>query len=102
MFGRRCEGFWDIDWKGNEANDCYGLDKNSCMSYSNCGLCDGKCIPGDKDGAFFNEHCENWKYTDYYDGHMFGTSFERSVIPWSRRYRDYEQVWPSPQAAAAL
>ena len=106
LFGRKenrgLEGFWDVDWRGEIASDCYKLDGKKCMTYSNCGLCDGKCVPGDKDGAFFNEYCDSWKYTDYYDRDIFGESVERNVIPWSRRYGSYEQVWPSPQARATL
>lgn len=100
------EGFWSLDWKGKRTDDCYSLDKDKCLLYSNCGVCNDKCIPGDKDGPYFDEYCGNsngmWKYRDYYDEHIFGSTIDKKVEPWSKRYRDFEQVWPAPQFRSTL
>ena len=48
-----------------EDNQCYSLDPHTCIQYSNCGICmnsnirsnNGKCIPGDTYGPFFDGSC---------------------------------------------
>jgi hypothetical protein len=93
---------WELDWKGKDTLDCYSQSARNCLSYSNCGLADGRCIPGDKDGPFFEEYVNRWVYRDYIDEHMFGKSVLRKVDPWSARYCGYEEVWPSPVVRTAL
>lgn len=45
-------------------NECSELHPDQCIHYSNCGVCDGKCLQGDAYGPFFNSTCKNWSYKD--------------------------------------
>jgi hypothetical protein len=97
---------WDPLWVGNQSLDCYGETPRDCMKYSNCGLCYqyGKktCLPGDNQGPYFKEGCDAWKYTDYYDRHIFGEKVTTTSRDWSYRAPDYEIVYPSPVSRSAL
>lgn len=79
---------------GNLESDCYELSADKCMKASNCGLCQrngcSKCIPGDFEGAMFEEDCENWKYTDYLERKTTNEKVCKKVLPWSHRYPEYE------------
>lgn len=101
------EGFlWDPLWKGKRALDCYNLNKRDCMKYSNCGLClkDGKskCVPGDEQGPLFEENCEHWVHTNYYDRHIFDEKVTRISRPFDYHYPEYEVMYPSPTSRSAL
>lgn len=97
---------WEPLSVGKEANDCYGQTERDCLKYSNCGLCigqDGKkvCRPGDKDGAFFDETCDKWQYTNFYDGNIFDETVTTTTRPYS--YRIPELLYfPSPVTMASL
>jgi hypothetical protein len=98
--------YWNPDFVGKRALDCYDLNKRDCMKYSNCGLChkDGEqtCIPGDVQGPLFKEDCQGWQYTNYYDRHIFGEKVVTLTPPWSKFYPDYEARYPSPTSRATL
>ena len=103
------EGFqsgWDLNWVGNLSKDCYKLNKRDCMKYANCGLCmengQSKCVPGDVQGPYYKETCDQWVHTDYYDRHIFGEKVTTISPPWSKFYPDYETWWPSPVSRSAL
>jgi hypothetical protein len=97
---------WDPASVGHKALDCYSLNKRDCMKYSNCGLClkDGnqQCVPGDVQGPLFKDGCEQWMHTNYYDRFIFGERVLTVSPPWSKQYRDYEVVYPSPTSRATL
>lgn len=64
---------WDVLNIGTVTDDCYSKSEKECLNYSNCGLCRGKCVPGDVNGPFF-ESCdcdEGWVYGNYYDKYIF-------------------------------
>lgn len=98
--------YWDLVGMGMKAKDCYALNNDQCMNYSNCGICykDGKsqCIPGDTQGPFFKEDCEQWQHTNYYDRHIFGERVTTISPPWNKFYHEYEARYPSPQVRATL
>lgn len=97
---------WDPLWVGKTSLDCYGETPRDCMTYSNCGLCrqNGKqvCMPGDNQGPFFNEGCDTWKHTDYYDRHIFGEKVTTTSRDWSYRVPDYAIYYPSTVSRATL
>jgi hypothetical protein len=84
----------DSLWVGNLESDCYNLSVDKCMKASNCGLCQrngcSKCIPGDFEGAMFEEDCEHWKYTDYLERKTTNEKVCKKVLPWSHRYPEYK------------
>ena len=97
---------WDPLWEGNTSLDCYKETPRNCMKYSNCGLCyksgHAQCMPGDDDGPLFDDQCEYWQYTNYYDKHIFNEKITRLTRPWSHVYGDYEAIFPSPIARSTL
>lgn len=97
---------WDPKWVGKTSLDCYKETPQSCMEYSNCGLClkDGyrTCIPGDEQGPFFKEDCDQWMHTNYYDRYIFGEKVTTIRPPWSRFYSEYEAWYPNPRSRATL
>ena len=104
----RVEGFhWDPLWEGRDSQDCYKESLGNCLKYSNCGICNKggqlKCLPGDMNGAFFDERCDNWTYKDQYERNIFNENVTRTTPQWSKFYfGDYETHYPSPVATAAL
>jgi len=93
---------WDPLWVGNTSLDCYGERPQDCLSYSNCGLCDGKCFPGDQDGGFFDTGCRKWKYTNYYDNYIFNEKATNTVQSWDKMQPGYEVRFPMPVSWSAL
>lgn len=97
---------WDPQWMGRTSDDCYSEYNTSCMNYSNCGLCLGrgtaKCVPGDINGPFFNNQCDGWAHTDYYDRHLFGEKVVTVTPHWSKFYPEYEYKQPGPVSIATL
>ncbi len=97
---------WDPLWLGRTNKDCYNLNEEDCMKYTNCGLClnngKAKCIPGDDTGPLFKEGCDRWVHTNYRDRHLFGEKVVTIIPPHDYRYPDYEAWWPSPQSRATL
>ena len=92
---------------GKDSANCYNESISDCLNYANCGLCkkDGvnKCIPGDKDGSFFEGGCDHWTYKDYIDRHIYGKTITRTTRPYDyHAINDYETWWPSPIAAGVL
>lgn len=91
---------WDPLFVGKTSLDCYNETIKNCMKYANCGLCHNngqlKCQPGDENGPFFNNDCNKWTYTNYYDKSISTT------LPWSFYYPDYEIMWPSPVVVGTL
>lgn len=98
--------FWALKGMGIKAKDCYSLSGKDCLNYSNCGLCykddKAQCIPGDTQGPFFKEDCEQWEHTNYYDRHIFGEKVTTITPPWNKFYSEYEARYPSPQSRATL
>jgi hypothetical protein len=95
------ETSWDhLTSDSNTSLDCYKETPRNCMKYSNCGLCvknnNLTCLPGDVQGPYFDEHCENWVYTNYYDRHIFGEKVTTITPAWNKFYPDYEAWYPSP------
>lgn len=86
--------YWDSLWVGNLESDCYNLNAKDCTNATNCGLCyrgnRATCVPGDSKGALFEEKCDKWKYTNYYDRKYVNGKICRKVLPWSHRYPEYE------------
>ena len=94
---------WDPQWLGPVSKDCYKLNKDTCMNYTNCGLCnkDGqwRCIPGSQEGPLFDEGCGRWFYTDYKSNNMFDQKMTTISRPEQHFYpKYYEARWPSPLA----
>lgn len=73
---------WDLLSPDN-IGDCYRYNNKDCLKYSNCGLCNGKCIPGDYNGPFFKLGCEDWKYYDYYMNKV------NETIPFDKKFPSY-------------
>jgi hypothetical protein len=100
------ESGWDPLWVGQRSLDCYKENKRDCMQYSNCGLClkDGQmnCVPGDVQGPFFEDQCQHWIHTDYYDRHIFGEKVTSISPPFSQFYPDYETYYPWPGSVQTL
>ena len=97
---------WDPLWVGKVSSDCYSENHRDCMNYSNCGLCikDGQkqCVPGDAQGAFFKEGCDQWQHTNYYDRHIFGEKVTTITPSWDKFYPEFEAHWPSPVSWSTL
>jgi len=97
---------WNLLNVGPEASDCYSLNNKQCLENSNCGLClkenKTECIPGDEQGPFFKEDCENWAYTNFYDGHIWDDKKTTISPPWSKFYSIYEARYPSPVVVSTL
>jgi hypothetical protein len=74
---------WDIEWTGPSSSNCYQNTAKNCLDYSNCGVCNGKCVPGDVQGAYFKQGCNTWKYNNYYDGRIYDKGITRLSRPWS-------------------
>ncbi len=80
---------------GPESSNCYKLDNKSCLKYTNCGICNDLCVPGDVNGPYFKGGCDDWTYTNF-DNHIFGEK-DTSVTPsFDKRYIDYEQWATAP------
>lgn len=98
--------FWVQTDAGMKAKDCYGLPRNECLRYSNCGICmkngRSECMPGDEQGPFFKEDCQGWAYSNVYDRYIFGERVTTVTPPWSMFYPDYEQRTISPVVASTL
>ena len=96
----------DIKWIGKSSLDCYKESKNDCLKFSNCGICHKncklKCIPGDGQGPLFDDSCQNWTFTDYYDNYIFGEKETKTVRPWSHFIPESVCIFPSPIARASL
>lgn len=104
-FGDR--SMWDPQWRGPIHNDCYKLNKDNCMDYQNCGLCnkDGqwRCIPGSQEGPLFDENCGRWFYTDYKVRDIFDEKATTISRPEQHFYPQYyESRWPSRQSVQTL
>lgn len=91
---------WDPLDVGKNAVDCYSQTEGNCLKFSNCGICykNGitKCIPGDQSGSFFEEGCDLWKYTNYYDGHIFDQTKTTITNSWDHFKHGYEVMYPGP------
>lgn len=102
------EGFdWDPLSVGQQSDNCYKQNLNDCLKYSNCGICHQgaklQCKPGNVDGPFFDERCNGWTYTNYYDRHIFKEAVTTTTPSWSKFYpQDYEIWFPMPSDTAAL
>lgn len=85
--------YWDVIDYGKKYDNCYELNENDCMAYSNCGLCVKNgvptCKPGDMYGPLFSGDCDYWRYSNYYDGFPFETTYVNTSRPWSRHYSDF-------------
>lgn len=100
---------WNINNKGPMAPDCYNLSPDSCLNYSNCGLCINtthklsKCVPGDEQGALFESGCDKWKYTNFYDRDYMGKCYKSTTPSFDKFYpSDYELSYVSPVSRSAL
>lgn len=49
-----------IKYEGN----CYNYTGTKCLKFRNCGLADGKCVPGDYNGPYFKANSKKWIYRD--------------------------------------
>ena len=102
------EGFhWDPLWEGRDSQNCYKETLDNCLNYSNCGICHQnghkKCVPGDMNGAFFDETCQAWTYKDHYERNIFNENVTRTTPQWSKFYNtDYEVWYPSPITNSTL
>ena len=99
---------WNIEDKkdGNITSNCYNKDLNTCNNYTNCGLCltkNGKpiCLPGDIDGPFFSEKCDEWKYIGEYNNIrcLDDKKYKNNIYdPWNKYYPVlYDTKYPSPK-----
>jgi hypothetical protein len=100
------EPFWEPSCEGSACSDCYHLSMRDCMKYANCGLCitnsrgikDApriECVPGDPNGPFFKEDCDQWKKTDSYDKYIFDGKEVMISPPTTAFYPEFEQRWVS-------
>lgn len=55
---------WDLTDNMRHIGDCYNYSGLNCLKYSNCGLADGKCIPGDYQGPYYKTGTQRWIYRD--------------------------------------
>jgi hypothetical protein len=94
--------YWDPRWLGRRNEDCYKLTEKNCLNYSNCGLCDGNCIPGDENGPFFDSCNSNWKYKNYYDKNIFREAITKFYDPWNKTHINSPQSNPTPIARSSL
>lgn len=112
LFGRHdtqplAEHFqWDPLWEGPDSVDCYAQSTDTCLNYSGCGLCKNntclQCVPGDINGPFFKEGCNQWIYTNYYDDNVFGEKVTSITPSWDRIQPDYQQPTPDPKVSFTL
>lgn len=97
---------WIPRWEGNTTEDCYNTPVNSCLKYTNCGIClnegDPKCLPGDIDGPLFSTQCNRWVYSDYWPKHMFDEKITTNTLPFNHFYQHYEVYYPSPKIVSRL
>ena len=91
---KNTESFWNLDDYGTKSNDCYSLDNQQCLEYSNCGLCKDKhghtkCVFGDHNGPYFKLGCDKWKYRDYYEGHIYDQVYDSETRPYDYWITDW-------------
>lgn len=73
---------WDLNSPVN-IGDCYRHNEKDCLRFSNCGLCEGKCIPGDYNGPYYKLGCKDWIYYDYYLNKV------RKGVPFDKQFPNY-------------
>ena len=90
-------------WQGELSQDCSTEKLDNCLNFSNCGICNNKCVFGDEDGPLFTgQNCNNWLYSNYRDRKIFNEKVTRVTPSWSTFYPDYEATFPSPISRATL
>lgn len=96
----------DPKWMGKTALDCYKQQPRDCLKYSNCGICmkDGimQCKPGDVNGPFFEDQCNNWIFKNVYDRRIFKEEVTTVSPPWNRFLPEFEVFFPEPSSYAGL
>lgn len=83
------------------SNDCYTESPETCLNYSNCGLCQKngkqKCLPGDVNGPYYHLGCNEWEYLDNYDERIYDKKNLVNTVPFDHYYpNDYEMWYPPP------
>ena len=97
---------WNPLWVGQKAKDCYSLGPNDCLDFENCGICRTgstlQCVPGDTNGPYFKENCNQWMHTNFYDRHIFGEKVTTITPSWDQFAPEWEAKYPSPIIRATL
>ena len=61
---------WDLLDPIKYSGDCYKQSRSQCLRIRNCGLADGKCVPGDYNGPYFSANNNKWIYKDNINGNV--------------------------------
>jgi hypothetical protein len=77
---------WNLKDNMKKVGDCYTKSVKNCLNYSNCGICNNKCIPGDDDGPYYKTGCKTWSIADSRTGE------EHVVRPFDVYLSSYSQI----------
>ncbi len=104
---RKTDNFYNVSsvlpkWQNQISQDCSTEKLDNCLNFSNCGICNDKCVFGDEEGPLFTGLCKNWLYSNYRDRKIFNEKVTSNTLPWSTFYPEFEATFPSPISRSAL